>query len=161
MMYRITIQNATSNKALVPKAALLREWATKALNGQTASAEVTLRIVDVAEMTELNSTYRKKSGPTNVLSFPFEMPEEVQIESDTLGDIVICAEVVSNEAKAQHKTPMAHWAHMVVHGVFHLLGYDHELDDDAVEMEALEIEVMKKLGFSNPYEAGENIKHYD
>lgn len=159
-MYQIITQYVTDKK-LAPKAALLRQWAQSVLEKKIPSAEITIRIVDVEEMTELNSTYRQKKGPTNVLSFPFDMPEEVDVEIPILGDIVICAEVVNREAQEQQKKPMAHWAHMIVHGTFHLLGYDHETDTEADIMEALEIEIMQSLGFPNPYEIGEDIKHYD
>jgi probable rRNA maturation factor len=155
-MYHIVIQQA-AKKAVIPEESLLRKWAESALrNQQLSAAEITLRIVNVAEMTELNTTYRHKIGPTNVLSFPFSMPEEVEIETEVpiLGDIVICAEVVNREATEQNKPAEAHWAHMVVHGVFHLLGYDHETDQDAEKMETLEIIVMHHLGFANPYETG-------
>ena len=103
-------------------------------------------------MSELNSTYRQKNGLTNVLSFPFTMPEDVQIDIPILGDIVVCAEVVNREADEQSKPQEAHWAHMIVHGVFHLLGYDHETDKDAEIMESLETEIMQSLGYANPYE---------
>lgn len=159
-MHHIIIQQVTE-KSRVPKASLLRRWANTALSGNKKSVEMTVRIVGVEEMTELNQMYRQKQGPTNVLSFPFEAPEDIQLETDILGDIVICADVVNREADTQQKQQDAHWAHMIVHGVFHLLGYDHETDDEADEMEALEIKMMRKLGFPNPYETGENIKHYD
>lgn len=160
-MYHITIQQ-TGNKLIAPKSSLLRSWAEKALYAANkASAEVTLRIVNSDEMSTLNSTYRHKKGPTNVLSFPFEKIEGVEMDVPLLGDIVICAEVVNREANEQGKELDAHWAHMVVHGIFHLLGYDHENEKDAEEMESLEINTMHTLGFPNPYEIGDNIKHYD
>jgi probable rRNA maturation factor len=169
-MYSIIIQLATDNKN-VPKRSLLRKWAKCALSSKIllrqaaenkfASAEITLRIVDTEEMVELNSTYRHKKGPTNVLSFPFTMPKEVDIAVPILGDLVICAEVVNREANEQHKLPEAHWAHMIGHGIFHLLGYDHETDKDAEIMEALETKMLQTLGFDGPYEPGENIKSYD
>jgi probable rRNA maturation factor len=158
-MYKIDIQLIT-DKTIVPKKSLLRQWAKTALSRNLDSAEVTIRIVDEAEMTELNSTYRRKKGPTNVLSFPFSAPDGVNFAVPLLGDIVICAAVVNKEAAEQHKAPEAHWAHMIIHGIFHLLGHDHENDSDADIMEALEIETMKTLGFSNPYEAGDDIKNY-
>jgi probable rRNA maturation factor len=153
-MHSIIIQLMT-DKTLVPKKSLIRKWATHALSNHEET-EITIRIVDVEEMTELNSTYRKKSGPTNVLSFPSDLPEEIELDMTILGDIVICADVVNREAQEQHKTNEAHWAHMIVHGIFHLMGYDHETDHEAEEMEGLEIEVMKSLGFNNPYETREH-----
>lgn len=156
-MYKITIQHAADSAAFIPQSTALRKWAKKALREQIPSAEATIRIVSLEEMTELNSTYRRKQGPTNVLSFPFDMPEEIAIDIDIpiLGDIVICADVVNREAAEQNKPPEAHWAHMIIHGMFHLLGYDHEVESEAEVMEALEIDVMKKLGFPNPYQLSE------
>lgn len=153
-MHSIIIQFA-ADKMLIPKKSLLRKWAKQALTRKTDSAEITIRIVDSKEMSELNSTYRQKTGVTNVLSFPFTIPESVKLDIPILGDIVICAEVVNREAEEQAKSQESHWAHMVIHGVFHLLGYDHETDKDAAVMESLEAEIMQSLGFTNPYETGE------
>lgn len=116
---------------------------------QQSSAEITLRIVDENESRELNAGYRNKDKSTNVLSFPFEAPPP--IESDLLGDLVICQPVVEKEAAEQNKPVQSHWAHMLVHGSLHLLGFDHIEDTEAEEMEALEVEVMGKLGFVDPY----------
>lgn len=116
--------------------------------------EVLVRIVDVEESQELNYEYRNIDKPTNVLSFEFEQPPglvELGEELPYLGDLVICADVVEKEAAEQHKTLEAHWAHMIVHGTLHLQGYDHIDDDEAEEMEALEIAIMENLGFDNPY----------
>lgn len=159
-MHRVIIQHTTEN-SYVPEDASLQRFANKALINITKPVEVTIRIVDTAEMTTLNQTYRQKSGPTNVLSFPFDMPDGVEMEEEILGDIVICAAVVNNEAELQGKEKEAHWAHMIVHGAFHLLGYDHVTDDQAEVMEALEVKTMRGLGFGNPYAPGETIKHYD
>lgn len=158
-MYFINIQLVT-DKTLTPKRSLLRKWAKTALEKKIPSAEITLRIVDTKEMADLNSRYRQKNGPTNVLSFPFMLPDEIKMELPILGDIVICADVVNREAQEQHKTQESHWAHMVIHGVLHLLGYDHEMDNEAGIMEAIEIEIMQSFGFANPYEIGED-KIYD
>jgi len=111
--------------------------------------ELTIRIVDEPESQSLNSQYRGKDKPTNVLSFPFEAP--AQIELDLLGDLVICAPIVAKEAKEQEKSELSHWAHMVVHGTLHLQGYDHIDDQDADEMESLEVDILNTLGFSDPY----------
>jgi len=159
-MHSIIIQLA-ADKTSVPKKSLLRKWALEALKNNIDAAEVTIRIVEKDEMTELNSTYRHKNKPTNVLSFPFDMSEDVKLDIPILGDIVICADVVNQEAQDQGKSPQAHWAHMVVHGVFHLLGYDHEEDCEAEEMEALEINVLKTMGFENPYETGDTIRNHE
>lgn len=150
-MYQIVIQQI-ADKTLSPKASLLRKWARLALSKVIQQGELTIRIVDSAEMKELNATYRHKDYATNVLSFPFSMPEEVDLDIPLLGDIVICAEVVNKEALEQHKTQEAHWAHMIIHGIYHLMGYDHENENEADLMEALEIETLKKLGFPNPYD---------
>jgi len=154
-MYSIIVQFA-ADKTLVPKTSLLRKWAKCALSRKTKSAEITIRIVNSAEMSKLNSTYRQKNGLTNVLSFPFTVPEEVQLDIPILGDIVVCAEVVNREAEEQCKSQESHWAHMIIHGVFHLLGYDHETDKEAEIMESLEAEIMQSLGYANPYETGDD-----
>ncbi|MBK1648190.1 rRNA maturation RNase YbeY [Rhabdochromatium marinum] len=132
----------------------LENWARAALaavDGAPELAEITIRIVDEPESAELNQHYRGRSGPTNVLSFPFEPPPGVPI-SGFLGDLVICAPVVIREAEAQGKPVAAHWAHMVVHGILHLLGYDHLDATQAEQMEALETRILIGLGFAAPYE---------
>ena len=112
--------------------------------------ELTVRIVDKEEIQTLNKTYRHKDKPTNVLSFPFESPPEVELP--LLGDLVICHDVVLEEAQQQNKTVKEHWAHMIVHGVLHLKGYDHIDDSEAETMEALEVQILNQLGFSDPYQ---------
>jgi probable rRNA maturation factor len=133
----------------VPAADELARWAEAALRGRQQDAELSIRIVGEAEGAELNDTYRHKSGPTNVLSFPAELPPGVPVAA--LGDLVICAPVVAREAAVQGKAPAAHWAHMVVHGCLHLLGYDHEDDGQAAEMEPLETAILADLGYPDPY----------
>ncbi len=127
----------------------MRRWATAALRNERETAELSVRIVDDQESAALNQQYREKSGPTNVLSFPFDAvtPEPLPI----LGDLVICAPVVIREAQQQEKLVEAHWAHMCVHGVLHLLGYDHAGDADAQVMEALETTILLDMGFPAPY----------
>ena len=133
----------------IPAEDAIRRWVLLVLPEQQKEAELTVRIVDEAEITALNRQYRGKDGPTNVLSFPYEgIPG---VASELLGDIVICAPVVASEAIAQHKPLDAHWAHIVVHGVLHLLGYDHQHDDHAHLMEAREAELLASLGYANPY----------
>lgn len=136
----------------VPTDNELQQWAQAAWLGETPS-EVTIRVVGDDESAGLNSQYRGKSGPTNVLSFPFEAPEGITVP--LAGDLVICAPVVEKEAADQHKTLASHWAHMVVHGMLHLQGYDHIDDNDAEAMEALEVRLLAQLGFGNPYETEE------
>lgn len=133
----------------LPPVAKFRHWARSALAGRRRDAELTIRIVEPAEIRSLNRQYRGKDAPTNVLSFPAEIPEELHIP--LLGDVVICREVVEAEAQEQGKPVEAHWAHMVVHGVLHLLGYDHETEDEASQMEALEAGIMVELGWPDPY----------
>ncbi len=133
---------------VIPEFPSFERWASAACD--KADAELSVRIVGLEESAELNETYRKKEGPTNVLSFPCEVPAGVPC--DLLGDLVICAPVVEREAREQGKLAEAHWAHMVVHGVLHLQGYDHIETRDAERMEALEVEIMARLGFANPYE---------
>lgn len=137
--------------AYLPTDDELQHWATAALQERTefTEPELTIRLVHNDESQELNRDYRGKDKPTNVLSFPFDAPPEVPIE--LLGDLIICAPVVQAEASEQGKTPQAHWAHMVVHGCLHLLGYDHIKDDEAETMENLERQIMAALGFSDPY----------
>lgn len=146
----IDIQYAISAEGL-PDEAQLQNWAQQVLKDQSEGAELSIRIVDEAEITALNKQYRGKDGPTNVLSFPYEaMPG---VESGLLGDVVICAPVVFEEAIAQDKQPDAHWAHMVVHGILHLQGYDHHHDAEAARMEKREVGVLAELGFSDPYQS--------
>jgi len=139
----------------LPDSNSLSLWVELAIESAHEGAEVVVRVVDEAESAELNKTYRKKNGPTNVLSFPFEMPEglpEEALSVDTLGDLVICAPVVLKEAAEQGKDSLAHWAHMVIHGCLHLQGYDHIEAQEAQVMEALEIKLLKSIGINNPYE---------
>lgn len=154
MTIRVTVQTAVSIAAdapWLPAGRDVRRWARAALQGQRDRAQLTVRIVDRAESAQLNETYRHKPGPTNVLSFPMDQPE--LLDPPLLGDIVICAPVVADEAVAQHKTPRAHWAHLVVHGILHLVGYDHGDPIQAQEMEILEISILKQFDIGNPYDA--------
>jgi len=135
----------------LPSDELLSRWATAALSERTrfSEPELTIRLVNEAESQMLNREYRDKDKPTNVLSFPFEAPPEIPLE--LLGDLIICIQVVEREAQEQNKTSEAHWAHMVVHGCLHLLGYDHIKDDEAEVMEDLERQILASLGYSDPY----------
>ncbi|MFU2046699.1 rRNA maturation RNase YbeY [Avibacterium gallinarum] len=145
----VDLQIAAENSENLPTEQQFQQWATAAVQAENLQPEITIRVVDEAESQSLNATYRGKDYPTNVLSFPFECPEEVELP--LLGDLVICRQVVEREAQEQGKPLMAHWAHMVVHGCLHLLGYDHIEDDEAEEMESLETEIMQDLGFADPY----------
>jgi len=118
------------------------------LAGRGRNGNHPLRVVDETESAELNSGYRGKDYPTNVLSFPFEVPEGMEL--DLLGDLVICADVVKREAEEQGKTLQAHWAQMVIHGMLHLQGYDHQNDQEAEIMESLEVRLLGELGLSGP-----------
>lgn len=145
----IDLQIACEQESGLPTAQQIEQWATAAVQPQSDEVEMTVRIVDEAESHALNLNYRGKDRPTNVLSFPFECPDEVELP--LLGDLVICRQVVEREAQEQDKPLVAHWAHMVVHGSLHLLGYDHIEDDEAEEMESLETQIMTGLGFADPY----------
>lgn len=145
----VDLQIATENIEGLPTEEQIVQWATAAVQPEGDEVEMTVRIVDEAESHELNLTYRGKDRSTNVLSFPFECPDEVELP--LLGDLVICRQVVEREAAEQDKPLMAHWAHMVVHGSLHLLGYDHIEDEEAEEMESLETQIMQGLGFDDPY----------
>lgn len=145
----LDLQIACENPEGLPSKAEFQRWLTAVLPKFQAISEVTIRIVDEAESHHLNLTYRGKDKPTNVLSFPFEAPPEIELP--LLGDLIICRQVVEQEATEQQKTAEEHWAHMVVHGCLHLLGYDHIEDDEAEEMEGLETEILAELGYEDPY----------
>ena len=144
----LDIQSASSSED-APDEQSIKRWVSAAIGSKTGDTELSVRIVDEPEGKRLNETYRGASGPTNVLSFPFdnETPEPLPL----IGDIVVCAPVVKMEAQQQNKDLTAHWAHMIIHGVLHLLGYDHQNDSEAATMETLETEIMQKLGFPPPY----------
>jgi len=143
----ITIQFAT-RKPSVPRAADIRRWVTAALQ-KRRPAQLTVRIVDETEGTALNRQWRGKSYATNVLSFPCHGLEEIAPE--LLGDIVICAPIVAHEAGEQGKDVRAHWAHMLVHGTLHLLGYNHEKAAEAERMESVETDILRDFGYPDPY----------
>ena len=132
-----------------PTAEQLQHWVDTALADINHDTEIVIRIVDTAESQYLNETYRHKQGATNILSFPVDIPDGIEL--DLLGDLVICAPVLEQEAREQHKVLADHWAHIVVHGVLHLLGYDHIDDAEAELMEAKEISILNLLTIKNPY----------
>jgi probable rRNA maturation factor len=149
----LTVDIQCASTEPVPDEDDLRSWiaAAMASRGAGGDSEISLRLVDTEEMIRLNRAYRHRQGPTNVLSFPAELPPELGLP--LLGDIVICAPVVRAEAAAQHKSLRAHWAHMAVHGTLHLLGYDHLEQEQATAMEALESAILAGLDFPCPYRA--------
>lgn len=138
-------------RAGIPAASSFRQWVDAALKGarRRKPAELAIRIVDTDEGRALNREFRHKDYATNVLSFPAELPPGVQLP--LLGDLAICAPVVAREAAEQHKRPRDHWAHLTVHGVLHLLGYDHLQEAEAEAMEALETHILAGLGIADPY----------
>jgi probable rRNA maturation factor len=148
MTLDLEVQVATTHEPL-PADSEFARWVESALTEHPESALV-LRLVDRAESESLNSRYRGIRGPTNVLSFAADLPEEVALP--LLGDIVICAPLVAEEAAGQGKAEQDHWAHLVVHGVLHLLGYDHQDPAEAQRMEKLEVEILNRLGIADPYE---------
>lgn len=151
----VDIQRIAENPQM-PADDALAGWARAGFQGD-GDAEVTLRLVDEEESAELNSRYRGKDRPTNVLSFPFEPPPGIPV--NLLGDLVICSAVVAAEAREQQKSLSAHWAHMVIHGMLHLQGYDHAELAEAVIMEDLETRLLAALGFPAPYPDEETETH--
>jgi probable rRNA maturation factor len=128
-------------------------WASTALGARAAGRELAVAVVGTGESRRLNARYRGSDHATNVLSFP--APAQPRgVPAGPLGDLVICARVLRAEARGQAKTLRAHWAHLVVHGALHLIGYDHERERDARRMERREIAVLRRLGFDNPYLGG-------
>lgn len=156
MNYYIDVQNATDESLPVSEDELTR-LAHLALRDYQKEAELTIRMVTPEEMTYLNHTYRKQNKTTNVLAFPSSLPPELQIECPLLGDVVICPHVLLEESNQLNKPLEAHWALILIHGILHLLGYDHIKDDEATIMQAIEIKLLAELGFPNPY-AAEDIE---
>ncbi len=147
MSVHVDIDNQDFN---IPDDTKIQNWLNQVLN-QHHNAEISIKIVDLDEMRSINLQYRQKDKPTNVLSFPSNLPEGLPITF--LGDLVLCPPVIEQEALEQNKSLESHWAHMIVHGTLHLLGYDHEIETDAQKMENLEINILDTLGFTNPYGA--------
>lgn len=144
----LDIQIATKSKN-IPTKKQFQRWVDLVLKQQKVNGELTIRIVGKKESQQLNKQYRYKDKPTNVLSFPMDSLLGLPL----LGDLVICAPLVREEAKQQHKKSVDHWAHLVIHGTLHLLGYDHEQSTDAAKMEKIEIKLLATLNIANPYEA--------
>jgi probable rRNA maturation factor len=148
MSIELDLQIASTADYL-PTIIQFQSWVNAVLSNYQANSELTIRIVDEEESAILNSKYRNKSGPTNVLSFPADIPSK--FDCPLLGDIIICAPVIAYQAREYNKDLMAHWAHIVVHGVLHLLGYSHYTEQEANKMEALEISALAKFGYPSPY----------
>lgn len=147
-MITLDLQIACDEQEL-PTQADFELWLQTAVNDEKPNAEVTIRLVDISESQQLNFDYRGKDKPTNVLSFEFDAPP--MIELDLLGDLIICKQVIEAEAKEQGKPLLHHWAHMVIHGSLHLLGFDHIDEDQAQVMESLEKQLLAKLSIDDPY----------
>lgn len=147
MSFDCDIQYETAGE--LPTEAQFNAWVHAALSTQLSEGELCIRVVTPAESQTLNHTYRGKDKPTNVLSFPFEVPEGIPLQ--LLGDLVICADIVKQEAEEQKKALFDHWAHMVVHGCLHLIGFDHINDAEAEEMESLEKKILASIDIADPY----------
>lgn len=147
---RETAEESPDDESFTAAAALALKLAGRE---QPKQIEISLRIVDEAEMQALNQHYRSKAYSTNVLSFPAQLDPIIQdkLPNELLGDIAVCAPVVNREAQRQGKETQAHWDHMMIHGVLHLLGFDHEDDTEAQRMERIEVEALKALGWPDPY----------
>ena len=151
-MNQMTIETVLLNNETgldIPSLSQFNSWVKTVIEFHKKEFQVSIEIVDKDTSQDLNKTYRNKDKPTNVLSFPLDLPEFV--EEILIGDLAICAKVVKQEAKQQNKMPDHHWAHLTIHGCLHLLGYDHIDDKEAEEMEAIEIKLLKQLGIENPY----------
>ena len=149
----VDVQLACSDDT-IPEAGAINAWVSRAVaaTGATRGHEVSVRVVDKEEIRQLNRDYRGKDQPTNVLSFPSGPIEGLPAyEVVPLGDIVVCAGVVADEAEAQGKRPADHWAHMLVHGTLHLMGFDHQEETQAAEMEGMETEILTEHGLPDPY----------
>ncbi len=163
-MIELDVQNPYEFES-IPKKDELQRWVEAAIQGKnsTPKLSIVLRFVNREESKTLNHAYRHKRYATNVLSFPFDEPEFTtdmadlnealaqHLQQQHLGDIVLCEQIVQKEAREQHKTLKQHWAHLIVHGVLHLQGYDHQQAEEAELMESLEIKILQGLGFDNPY----------
>jgi len=150
MNYYIDIQHACHDPLPISNE-ILTHWAITTLKPHCEKAELTLRFVDLAEITELNHTYRKQNKATNVLAFPASHPDELPLDYPLLGDVIVCPTVLQDESQSLKTNLDAHWAHIIIHGILHLLGYDHIIETDAEKMRSLEITLLSSLGFDNPY----------
>ena len=151
MSRALSVEVLRRGRTRTPAATEIRAWAAAALGRRARGGELAVRIVGAAESRRLNAHYRGRDAPTNVLSFPPARQPRSGDERRPLGDLVLCAPVVRAEARGRGKRVRAHWAHLIVHGALHLIGYDHEHSRDARRMERREVAVMRRLGFANPY----------
>jgi probable rRNA maturation factor len=150
-MNTVDIQYATDDPE-IPDARTIKTWVRAALHDLQPDAELTIRIVGLDEGIQLNERWRNTPGATNVLSFPAQSPETAAVPCrEYIGDVIICAPVVHKESLQQNKDPGHHWAHMVIHGILHLMGYDHIEAEMAEQMESLEVSILAGLGIDNPY----------
>lgn len=153
MNLELDLQVATENSQL-PTQSQFETWLHAFSEfAEIENGEITVRIVDAEESQSLNNQFRSKDKPTNVLSFPFD--NEIELPVRLLGDLVVCAQVVEHEAHEQNKDLYDHWAHMIIHGALHLMGYDHINDEEAEQMESIEREILAQMGISDPYELSE------
>lgn len=158
MSYHIDIQHACESEIPFADEQLI-QWAELPLVSELQSAEVTLRLVEIDEMQGLNHSYRQQNKPTNVLAFPASLPENIELDFPLLGDVIICPQVLHEESQSLDKPLQEHWAHIIIHGILHLLGYDHIKESDAEKMQAIEIKLLAELGFTNPYQSkGDNVE---
>jgi probable rRNA maturation factor len=149
---RLTVDLRRSTRGWAPAATLIAAWAQAALGRRAGHAELAVRVVARPASRRLNRQWRGRDAPTNVLSFPVALPgPEMGRGPRPIGDLVLCGALVREEALRDGKPLRAHWAHLVVHGVLHLVGYDHERAADAARMERREVAVLRRLGFANPY----------
>ena len=155
MTYHIDIQVAT-NESLPLNENELTQLASLALRDHQKDAELTLRLVDAEEMIYLNNTYRKQNKTTNVLAFPSSLPEGIELDCPLLGDVIICPQVLAEECLQFNKSLKEHWSLILIHGVLHLLGYDHIKEEDASIMQNLEVKLLAEIGYDNPYYIEEN-----
>lgn len=148
--HEIDLQIACSDTLPVNDECLI-SWVKMTLDEHESTAELTLRFVDAAEITDLNKTYRKQDKSTNVLAFPSDIPDNIELDYPFIGDVVVCPSVIQKESLEQNTPLDAHLAHIVIHGVLHLLGYDHIEEQDFKIMKAMEIKLLARLGFASPY----------
>lgn len=148
--YLIALQKVTDYPIPVQDDDLIN-WSNITLQKHIKKAELTLRLVSKHEIHELNLRYRQQDKPTNVLAFPSQIPDFIPLEYSILGDVILCPEIIYEESLQQHKSLQAHWAHITIHGILHLLGFDHINPDDEIIMQTQEITILNQLGFPNPY----------